>query len=190
MKLLSLLENIGQFDEVLIAPHADERMLERFLAQMAFPLMLTTRDMPLGEYKKVGTYILSKEERELIINKVNDFLNFELPAGKRYGVVFHTFDVYDTKGKSVFYPKLDLKHQTVSDIVRKDGRLYITNKQNGGSIGDVLFAIVVDNQVETFYFNRSHSMSDKKHRVDAIINAENASSLSNFKKQKNPPQFV
>lgn len=190
MKLLSLLENIGQFDEVLINQHADDRMLERFLSQMAFPLMLTTRDMGLGEYKKVGTYILSDKERQKIVDKVNDFMKYELPEGKRYGVVFHTFDVYDTKGDSVFYPKLDLKHQALSDVVRKDGRLYITNKQDNGSVGDVLFGIVVDNQVETFYFNRSHSMSAKKHGVDEIIDCERAPSLMNFKLQKNPPKFI
>jgi hypothetical protein len=190
MKLLSLLENIEQFDEVLLNQHADDRMLERFLGQMAFPLMVTTRDSEVDFYKRVGTYFLSDKERLKILDKVNDFMKYEMPAGKRYGVVFHTFNVYDTKGDNVIYPKLDIKHQVLGNVVNKGARLYITDKVENGTVGDVLFGIVVDNQLETFFFNRSQTMSAKKHGVDEIIDSDSAPSLMSYKVQKNPPRFV
>ena len=189
MKLLSLLENIEQFDEVLLNQHADDRMLERFLSQMVFPVMLSTRNSELGKYDKVALYFLGEKERKQIVDRVNDFMKYQLPAGKRYGVVFHKFDVYDTKGDKVVYSKLDLKHQALGKVVKEGARLYITDKVDGGSVGDVLFGIVVDNQIETFFFNRSQTMSAKKHGLDDIIDVDSAASLLNYKPEKNPPQF-
>lgn len=187
MKLFNILESIAQFDEVRLNQHSYDRSLERFLNQSIFPLMLKTKDMGVGQFRKVGNYILSDEERKKIISNVNDVLEFELPKGKSYGVVFHTFDVLNTK--NTIFPKPDLKLQTLNDVVRKNGRLYITNKEDGGSIGDTLFGVIRDNTIITFFLNRSHSMSAEKHKVDEIISAGMVAILANSKKEKTPDKI-
>lgn len=187
MKLLPILENIEQVDEVLLDQHSYDRALERFLNQDVFPLMLKKRNTGPMDYVKVGNYFLSSEERVKILEKVNDVFEFQLPVGKVYGVEFHKFDVFSDK--NVMYPNKDLKLQTLNEVVRNDGRLYIASKENQGSIGDTLFGIVQDNTIKTFYLNRSHTMSAKKHNVDDIVSSHTVAIISGFKKEKNPPQF-
>jgi hypothetical protein len=188
MKLLSLFENAEQFDEVQLDQHSYERSLERFLKKEVFPLMLKTKNSGPRDYVKVGNYFLSAEERAQILEKVNDVFQFQLPVGKIYGVEFHRFDVFSDK--NVMYPNKDLKLQTLNEVVRRDGRLYLADKSEGEpTIGDTLFGIIRDNTIKTFYLNRSHTMSAQKHNVDDIISSDMVAIISGFKKEKGPWKF-
>ncbi len=189
MKFLSLFENTEQFDEVLLDQHSYERSLERFLRQDVFPLMLKTKKMAPDEFQKVGNYFLSDKERAKILEKVNDVFQFQLPMDKTYGVEFHRFDVLDNN--NVQYSNADLRLQTLSKVVKDDGRLYIANREDAKrSVGDTLFGIVRDNVIKTFYLNRSHSMSAEKHGLDEIISADMVAVISGFKKEKGPWKFT
>lgn len=181
MNLLETFNSLLQIDEVGYNEHFKERLYERFTSKSIFPLMLKTRNMAPGEYKKVGNYFMDAAESKKVIDSIFEVLQWKMPLDERYGVVFHTFDVFSKE--KAYYPKPDLRLQTLNEVVRNNGKLYVTDKEDG-SVGDVVFGILVNNKLETVYFNRSQTMSAEKHGVKAIVQADAIAGLANFTKDK------
>lgn len=185
MKLNQIFESLSKqsVNELDMDEHFLKRFAQRFMGQTAFPLIIRIKG---GEDKRIGTYIVNDKEAKKIYDTITDMMNFRLPEGKNYGVIIHKFDPDLSKESKniVWLPIEDIRLQTMKDVVQNDGRLYIYDEQTK-SIGDTLFAILIGNLVKTIFYNRSHSMSPEKHRVDKIIDASSIAVLANMKTQKN-----
>ncbi len=186
MKLTETFNSLLQIGEVQTDPHFRDRMYERFSSRSVFPLMLKTKNMGPGDYQKVGNYFMDADEAKKITDNIFEVLQWKMPKDERYGVVFHTFDVFN-KEKAI-YPKPDIRLQVLNEVVRNDGRLYVTDrtssKENQGTVGDVVFGVLVNNVLETLYFNRSQTMSAQKHNLKAIVKSYEIASLANYVKDR------
>jgi len=168
MKLTPIFESINNqsINELDIDQHSLERIVNRFVKQTYFPLILRKKnDDSWG--RQVGVYKVSSEESQKIFKVLDEIMNLVIPKDIRLGVKVHKFELLGSE--NIMWPNNDIKLQALKDVVQNDARLYIKDDETG-SVGDVFYLVLSGNRVVTMFFNRSHTMK-VDYRIDEIIDA-------------------
>jgi hypothetical protein len=139
--------------------HYEERLFERFLNKKILIVGYEIEGTK-GQYKEIGTYVLPDIVKNGIIENATLIENYNFPKNKSYGVQLANI-VIDRNRVEYFDLQSKLDSQNKSLIfIDKDTE----------SNGNLIFAIIRQNEIRTIYFAKSYVPQDTaKLRVDAII---------------------
>ena len=145
--------------ETIAGEHYAERLYDRFLNQTT---LTVGYEIPgsVGEYEEVGTYILSPEIKDSMLDNIKEVENYSFPQAKSYGVQL-AYILID-KNKVTYFDE-DLKNKAKSHTL-----VFVDRKTE--SNGNVVYAIIRGNKIITIYFAKSYvTQSPEKLKVDGII---------------------
>jgi len=148
--------------EAFSGGHSKERLFERFLNRNNIPVGYEKKGS-VGEYKAVGTYSLSDEEKESIKNKYKIIEDYKFPENEDFGIKL-TYIKIDPS-KISFYSEDDEMDSLGKNL------LFVDEKTN--SNGNEIYVIIRRNEIHTIYFAKNYIQQTKeKLRVDRIIKKE------------------
>lgn len=139
--------------------HYLDRLYDRFLNQDTL-LVGYEKKGSVGEYEEVGTYILPSELKAQILENAKLVEGYNFPKGKSFGIQIGTIPIDKSK---VSYFSEEAKLQS------KDKTLLFLDRKTESN-GNLVYAIVRDNQIITIYFAKNYVPQDAtKLQVDGII---------------------
>ena len=161
-------------EEAFTGEHSLERLKDRFIDKKQLIVGYELEDS-IGEYKTLGTYNLSNDEKEDIIRKYNFISNYQFSPEKSYGIRLAYLNI-DPK-KINFFSDEDKKDSINKKLLFVD--------ENTNSNGNEIYAIVRENVITTIYFAKNYiPQTTSKLRVDNIIKNELFFSGLDIKKNK------
>lgn len=150
--------------EAIPKEHYLERLYDRFLNQDTLLVGYEIKGT-VGEYEEVGTYVLPSDLKAQILENAKLVEGYSFPKGKSYGVQIGAIPIDKAK---VAYFSEEAKNQAKDKIL-----LFLDRKTE--SNGNLVYAIVRDNQIITIYFAKNYVPQDaKKLQVDGIIKSMDA----------------
>lgn len=152
--------------EAFSAEHSLDRLSERFIdrdnIQVGYEERGSTNVFE-PDYKSVGTYSLSSDERESIKRKYKLIEGYEFPKNEDFAVIL-AYIWIDPK-RINYYSEEDRL-----DVVGKN--LFFLDRKTKSN-GNKIYAIIRNNEIETIYFAKDDVPQTKeKLRVDRIIKNE------------------
>jgi len=149
-------------EEAFAGEHSLERLKERFIDKKQL-IVGYELENSIGEYKTLGTYSLSNDEKEEIIRKYNFIENYKFSPKESYGIRLTSLKI-DPK-KINFFSEEDKKDSINKKLLFVDE---ITS-----SNGNEIYIIIRDNVIATIYFAKNYiPQTTNKLRVDNIIKNE------------------
>lgn len=140
-------------------PHYEERFYDRFLNRDQH-IVGYEIEGSRGEYREVGTYVLPDLVKNQILENAKIIEGYNFPKNKSYGVQLVNI-IIDRNRVQYFDPQSKLDAQ---------GKSLIFVDESTESNGNLIFAIIRENEIKTIYFAKNYVPQDaNKLRVDAII---------------------
>lgn len=151
-------KNVSTVNEAEKTQHASDRFRERFLNKapktIAFEIQGTH-----GSYDDVGEKTLEAEKVIEIQNNINIVQQYNFPRNKSYAIKIG--DLFINPNSVLFYSE--------DDKIKAKGKILVY-RDNTLSNGNLAYAIVRNNDIETIMFAKSYSTIDaNKFRVDVLV---------------------
>jgi hypothetical protein len=148
--------------EAVLNNHFRERLNDRVILNDVVEVGFD-ESMSYVKYNVVGRYSIPQELKDTVLNSVNTIEKYNFPKNKSYGIKILHFIIDKNK---VEYFSDELKEQAKNKTL-----IFVDSKTN--SNGNVIYAIIRDNSVETLYFGKSYlKQTPEKLRVDAVVNMD------------------
>ena len=144
--------------EAIINIHYKERLFNRILDRTDLPIGY---EIPgsMGQYVVVGTYIIPQELKNQVLQNVRLIENYKFPKIKTYGIKIAELRI---DPNAVIFISEDLKKESLNKT------LVIVDEETNSN-GNIIYAIIRDNSLITFYFAKSYvKQSPEKLRVDVV----------------------
>lgn len=162
-------EVVAPMDEMDEKFHSKERVMQRLSDKENLEVRVVYKKPNEGlKFKRVGTYSIPTETKELIQKKINQILSVDVDPSIKLGIIIHRFNI---PSSDVNYYNMDTKIEAMKLLVNHDGEFYLHDNDTS-STGNVFFCIVNDNAIITSYYTGSYSLNPEKYRVDKIIDAD------------------
>lgn len=163
----NLMEN--SLDEMMMSPHAYQRVYERFLDPKRRFLIVTVGEGSAGDFNfvDVGKIFKTDEMIEEVKKRINYILRRNISSEKEVGVIIYKFDfkisdiLWDKGWNSVKVSNLISSSRNKYKIFLSDKRIEESGEEKR-SVGDILYASIKDNNIKTLYFARPEQLKGEK----------------------------
>lgn len=145
--------------EAFASDHYQERLYDRFLNGSKLTVGYEI-DGSIGEYEEVGVYQLPASIKQQILDNATLIEKYNFPKSKSFGI--QLANIMIDKNQVQYFSdraKIESKNKSLIFLDRKTE-----------SNGNLIYAIVRENELYTIYFAKNYVSQDaSKLRVDAII---------------------
>ncbi len=148
--------------EALTDEHSQERLFGRILNRENLPVGY---EIPgsMGEYVVTGTYAVPQEIKNQVTDNVSLITKYNFPKAKSFGVKVVEFRI---DRNAVIFTSEQLKAESV-------GKTLVIVDDETNSNGNVIYAIIRENILKTFYFAKSYiKQTPDKLRVDVVTSMD------------------
>ena len=142
--------------------HYEDRLFTRVLNRIDLPVGY---EIPgsMGQYVVVGTYTIPQEIKNQVIENVDLIKKYQFPKNKDFGVKITEFRI---DRNAVNFDSEQLKTDSLNKTL-----VIIDNDTN--SNGNVIYAIIRENTLKTFYFAKSYvKQTPEKLRVAVVTSMD------------------
>lgn len=163
----NLMEN--SLDEMMMSAHAFTRVYERFLDPKRRFLIVTVGESRKGDYyfEDVGKIFKTDEMIDEFKKRINYILRRNISVEKEVGIIIYKFNfkISDILWNKGWNPS---KLNNIINLSRNQAKIYLSDKRKEElddekrTVGDCLFAVVNNNNIETIYFARSKELDGSK----------------------------
>jgi hypothetical protein len=159
--------------EALFTKHLDERFYSRFLNFEPKQIGYEERGS-IGEYIPLGEKILERSVVENIKNKLDRLFSLNFPTWKSYAIKLADLSINPQTDKKIYW-----EFDGADEEAKGKTLIYLDDKTE--SNGNIIYAIIRNNEVKTIFFAKSYVRVDKyKLNVDVVIeDFENIYKLKN-----------
>ncbi|MEO6304814.1 MAG: hypothetical protein ABIP51_16760 [Bacteroidia bacterium] len=149
--------------KILIEAEVNDHFYERLKARLSADIVTLAVEVKNAQYEVIGTYKMPESFKTRVLSAISFINDYTFPYNKSFGVKLGFLKIIE---RDIQFSSLTAKR--IYDSV-KDGPVVYDPTTN--SNGDVVFAIVRNNQLVTLYWGKSYTPQTKeKLQVDMVIN--------------------
>ena len=148
--------------ETFAAEHYEERLFDRVLNRTDLPVGYEIQGS-IGQYVIVGTYAITEDVKNQVLENVDLIKKYNFPKNKDFGVKITEFRI---DRNLVIFESEQLKKDSL-------GKTLVIVDENTKSNGNVIYAIIRENTLRTFYFAKSYiKQTPEKLRVNVVTSMD------------------
>lgn len=149
-------------EEAFIDEHSEDRLFGRILNRTDLPVGYEIQGS-IGQYVVIGTYVIPEEIKRQVAENVDLIQKYNFPKNKDFGIKITEFRI---DRNLIAFESEQLKKDSLGKTI-----VIVDNETN--SNGNVIYAIIRENILKTFYFAKSYiKQTPEKLRVAVVTSMD------------------